>query len=293
MKNISIAAMLLLGTFAFSSCAKERIEGCTNPYALNYNPKASDENGSCWIPVSTHKILFADFNATWCGPCGDWGAPAFSGAINLTEGFAEPMSIHTSDEMSNPISEEFMMFYGITGIPTLKVWNSENSFSDSTGIAGAVVAELAEEPLAEASALVVMTDMGNSYELGVSFTPFETIVGDYFVAVYIMQDGLNFPQNGAGEDGAYDPDFIHNHVLLGSASNTMFGEQFVYGNGFAGQLVTKVYSVPKEASWVEENMYALGVVWKYSKDKTTGEFIYEVVNVTSSRDIVNTGASTL
>ena len=98
---------------------------------------------------------------------GDWGAPAFSGAVNLTEGFAEPMSIHTSDEMSNPISEEFMMFYGITGIPTLKVWNSENSFSDSTGIAGAVVAELAEEPLAEASALVVMTDMGNSYELGV------------------------------------------------------------------------------------------------------------------------------
>ena len=28
----------------------------------------------------------------------------------------------------------------------------------------------------------------------VFFTPFETIVGDYFVAVYIMQDGLNFPK---------------------------------------------------------------------------------------------------
>ena len=83
--------MLLLGTFCISSCAKERIEGCTNPYALNYNPKASDENGSCWIPCPRTRSCFADFNATWCGSRrGDWGAPPSVESINLTEGFAEP-----------------------------------------------------------------------------------------------------------------------------------------------------------------------------------------------------------
>lgn len=284
MKNLLLVLITITGGLLISSCADERIDGCTNPYALNYNPKASDDNGACYTPIQTKKVLMADFTATWCGPCGDWGAPNFEGAIHMTLGKSEPMGIHSTDEMSNSLSEQFLTFYNITGIPTLKVWNAANDFTDSTSMAAAVDAEL-DEPLAEAGAIVVLTDKGGSFELGVSSGTFEQVVGDYFVAVYLMENNLKYPQNGAGEGGAYDNDFVHQHVLRASATGDMWGDQFVYGSGFPGLMTTKIYNIPKQAGWKTADIYALAVVWKYAKNKETSEFEYTFVNVTNSNDL--------
>ena len=51
MKNFSIylLSIVLLGALAMSSCKRE---GCTNPKAENYDPKAKRDDGSCSIPAN-------------------------------------------------------------------------------------------------------------------------------------------------------------------------------------------------------------------------------------------------
>lgn len=40
---------LLLAGFAITSC-KKKIDGCTDPKAINYNAKATDDDGTCKYP---------------------------------------------------------------------------------------------------------------------------------------------------------------------------------------------------------------------------------------------------
>lgn len=46
MKRIPIYLLLLACVLTFSSC-KKKIEGCTNPFATNYNSVAEEDDGSC------------------------------------------------------------------------------------------------------------------------------------------------------------------------------------------------------------------------------------------------------
>lgn len=285
MKKIFIA-VIALGTVTFiSSCAKDRIKGCTNPYAVNYNPQATDDDGSCFVPSADKHALMGDFTGTWCPWCGEWGGPEFDNAISIVGSSAVPIAIHTGDEMSIPESEQLDDYYQatspaiVTGWPTLYVWN-EGTFTSGSSMAAAVSAENAVTP-ADAGATADFSINGPAITMTVSAQLFADVTGDYFVSAYLMENGINIPQEVESLGPGLDNSWIHNHVIRASSNGNAWGEQWVFGSGQNGQVFTKSYQITLDPSWNTSKLYCVAIVWKHDSSTDT----YTFVNAQSSEGI--------
>ena len=81
------------------------VRGCTNPAAANYDPSATLEDGSCIVVSSTQNSVFVKFTATWCGPCGSYGAPTFANKMNTHKGKILAISLQYNDALSTADNE--------------------------------------------------------------------------------------------------------------------------------------------------------------------------------------------
>ncbi len=278
MKKILLIAVTVTSVLAISSCAKDRVEGCTDPFSINYNPNATDEDGSCFAPSSEKHALAGDFTGTWCPWCGEWGGPEFDKMIDASGTKVVPMGIHVTDEMTTAETAALDAYYTaeniVTGYPTLYVWN-QSAFTDGTAGAASVDAEIASLT-AEAGAIADFVDNGTSLTIQVSAKLFAEVTGDYFVAAYLMENGLIYPQEV--ESTGTVSDWVHNHVIRGSSNGSAWGEQWVFAAGQNGQAFNKSYSIEKHDDWNLDNMYCIAIVWKY--DSATDKYTF--VNVQST-----------
>ena len=98
--------------------------------------------------------------------------------------------------------------------------------------------------------------------------------GVYYLAVYILEDGLIKAQTLPV--GATDPSRIHNHVLRKEASSTAFGKQITITNTSTGKGFLESFSIPLNSTWVKANCYPVAVLWK--KNGSDFNFVNLVVN---------------
>jgi thiol-disulfide isomerase/thioredoxin len=242
-----------------SSCKKkndepEKVLGCMDATALNFNALANEDDGSCVVPEVKERSILLDFTATWCGPCGAQGIPMFEAAIAANKNEVVPLGCHNSDEMSNPTSEDMGNEYGVTSIPTLVAANVYDIWG-STAINNAVASNNATAPTA--NAIAIMTVSGSTISLKTQTKFFKSTSGDYYLASYFVENNLLYSQTSATPDP-----FNHMHVLRGVAAGTVHGELIASGSISAGKVVNKDYSVPVGSGWNMSNVYVALVIWK-------------------------------
>jgi hypothetical protein len=261
MKRIILPASIGLALIAFTSCEQDnRIAGCTDPFAINFNPQVqvSDDDGSCVYPKEERLGLLTDFTATWCPPCGDWGFPTFKEATDQTVGKSIAMAVHAGgSDLENPISVALNDAFGITGIPTLMA-NAEVDASSAGPLISAVNSFVTEKPAVSAAAIVTVDQNKGTADIVAQARWFEPMTGQATMAVYVLEDDI---RNQQATSAGY-VDTIHNHVLRTEASGEPFGTLVLNGEAWVGKTETVEYSINLDPAWKVENLEFVVVLWK-------------------------------
>lgn len=118
MKTNTLKSLALFGVIAltFASCAEVPggiKRGCTDPTAANYDADAAQDDGGCVVIAEKQYSLFFKYTATWCGPCGDWGGPAFEEIVDGNPGKILAFTVQTNDDFETP--EQDAIFTAFSG----------------------------------------------------------------------------------------------------------------------------------------------------------------------------------
>ena len=214
-----------------------------------------------------HKALMTDITATWCPPCGDWGSPAFEEATEANSDNAVAMSLHasSSDPMYHATARAIADVTGFGGYPTLSIDLQGDYFSASqlTSAAQAVNAT----PTVGGSAAILRVN-GDQIEIDATAKFFEETTGDYYLGVYVMENGIVEDQNTSS---GY-VEMVHDHVLRTGATASPFGDMAATGSISANQTFNASYTVSMSPAWNADNLYVATILWK-----RTGS-TYSVVN---------------
>ena len=271
-KMIKIIPVLAisLGLFACSEAAKE-------PEITEDNTENTTQNEAPLVQLkNTTKPVFFDFTSTGCPGCGSWGKPSFNSIISDFEDDIVPMAIHIKygDKMITPVSEAIGsnrtgQFY------TPQLWvNNSNGMQLSAGrinstgsvdrIKGLIETFKTETPDIQ----VGVTESINDKELSVRVKTKanEDLDGEYFLGVYVMENGLSYNQSSSPANPT-----IHDHVIRtsnnGGFGNTLSSESLVANSEFDDVLTFNL-----EDDWNKENVYVTAIIWKKNGS------IYTVVN---------------
>ncbi len=248
-----------------SSCRKK---GCTDPISLAYDIEARKDDGSCTYPESDRKTLIYYSTGIWCQYCGDIGK-SFVDDISFNYPDVQIISLHKNDELTSNISSLTQSYLdsvnGLLGCPYFysglnSVISPSNNPNNYSQLASAIEDDL--NLFSEINMDLEYSINGNRMNIKVqSKLSSETPNDNYYLSVYILEDGVVKEQNVAGN---YNQNFIHNNVLRKEASDNInvFGSSLSFDVN--GNDLTSFYDIPLDSTgeWNYSNLYVVAVAWQ-------------------------------
>lgn len=258
MKKVSLLALFVAVTVAFSACKKTEEE--TTPTGGGDNsPSISQEQNAVAFYLS----------GIWCGPCGLYGKPAMK---NVQAKFGDKLVVvacHLSsqsfaDPYNTPAASALAGAWNVTGVPTcaiggagvsgMKIGGGANM---QTGIENQFNTLISNT--ATTGTLVDAKIENGEIKISTTTKFFGSSTEEHFISVYVTESNIAGRQyvSGTGWDNAA----VHNDVLREALTTAATGDSFTT-TATDGQEFTKTYSTKLDASWSKDNLKVVAVIWK-------------------------------
>lgn len=224
------------------------------------------------VPETT-KSLYGIVEATWCGNCGHYGIPSTAEIIDQTEPKAIYISMHRSgsSELYSQTANQLATAFGVSGQPIFTL-NGNISGPYSGTIVNTIVSDINsfyDATSASVNAGFEYTIVGDSLYTFTRTTFFEDLTGEYYMAVYVIEDSIWEWQTNY-DPGIADMDIWHNHVLR-TSMNGHFGQQISDGFAAAGTDIHRNAKIKLDPEWNTNHIKLFTTIWK--KNGTEFEFI--------------------
>ncbi len=256
MKKLSL--FLLAFILVFASCKKDEEE--------------TDDDVSTLAPTATQNGFAINYTATWCGYCGDWGAPLIHDYSDGAPNGAIIAAHAGGDPMTNSLYASFTADRETGGgIPSFWV-------GDDKTTAGGAMTSLIGSGSAAAGVDYSYEISGNTMTIKTKTKFFGSFTGEAYLSILVLEDGINgnstagqYEQGGVSSSYPND-DYKHDYVLRASSTSSAYGEM-ISASVASGAEVEKTYTITLDASW--KNPYPIAIIWDY---KSGSKPEYKFVN---------------
>ena len=212
--------------------------------------------------IYVRDICAMEFTGAWCTMCPD-GLTYMNNAISLPmydfQDKVHIMAFHSdssgADALAIPATDEMFEAFSLGGYPSFVTdLRTPGGLSDGMDFLASLQESCSDYP-AHCSVAVTSEVSGGTAKISVMLASELSL--PYRVAVFVVEDGINYPQKGV----LVPDDYVHFHVVRKVVSSSWKGDRIGAGIIASGAVAEKSFTVAVDPQWQIENtsVYVLAV----------------------------------